>query len=96
MLNKKLTPIIVGRVVKRTTQTDGALLIEFDDRSVMKIKLGASFTDSIAGRAVRAVRQKANEFDLDFTDGTTAAIKLAEETSSVMLRDKAGVMEYAD
>src|SRR5262245_61259762 len=96
MRNQKLTSIIAGRTVKSATQTGGVLQIEFSDSSVMRIKTGAPFKDSIAGRQVKAVRQKATEFDLDFTDGTTAKITLAAETSSVMLRDHAGVMEYAD
>ena len=96
MLNRKLTPIIAGRTVKRVAQSEGALRIEFDDGSILKIKMGAPFKDSITGKKVKAVRQKATEFDLDFADGTSATIKLAAETSSVMLRDKAGTMEYAD
>jgi hypothetical protein len=47
-------------------------------------------------RKVKAVRQKATEFDLDFVDNSTAKITLAAETSSVMLRNKAGELEYAD
>ena len=96
MRNQKLTPILAERIVKQTKHTDGVLQIKFDDGSVMKIKTGAPFKDSITGKKVKAVRQKATEFDLDFADGTSAAITLAEETSSVMLRDKAGTMEYAD
>ena len=96
MLNRKLTPLLAGRVVKSAKQTKGVLQIKFDDGSVLKIKLGAPFKDSITGKKVKAVRQKATEFDLDFADGTSAAITLAEETSSVMLRDKAGALEYAD
>jgi len=95
-LNRKLTPIITGRTVKSAAQADGALRIEFDDGSVMTIKLGAPFKDSITGKKVKAVRQKATEFDLDFTDGTSAAITLAEETSSVMVRDHKSALEYAD
>ena len=96
MLNKKLTPIIAGRTIKSAEQAKGVLAIKFTDDSVMRIKTGAPFKDSIAGKTVKAVRQKATEFDLDFDDGTTVKITLAAETSSVMLRDHAGVMEYAD
>ena len=96
MLNKKLTPLLAGRSVKSAKQAKGVLAIKFTDDSVMRIKTDAPFKDSIIGKTVKAVRQKAKEFDLDFTDGMTAVITLAEETSSVMLRDKAGVMEYAD
>jgi len=59
-------------------------------------RTGAPFKDSITGKKVKAVRQKATEFDLDFADGTSAAITLAAETSSVMLRNEAGQLEYAD
>jgi len=96
MLNRKLTPVLSGRTVNHTEQTDGVLKIKFDDGSVMKIKTGSSFKDSITGKKVKAVRQKATEFDLDFDDGTSAVITLAEETSSVMLRNAAGELEYAD
>jgi hypothetical protein len=96
MLNKKLTPIIAGRTIKSAKLTDAALEIEFEDGSILKIKTGAPFTDTIARRKVKEVRQKATEFDLDFIDGATAKIAMAEETSSVMLRDKAGALEYAD
>ena len=96
MLNRKLTPIIAGRTVKSAKQAKGVLAIKFTDDSVMRIKADAPFKDSIVGKTVKAVRQKATEFDLDFDDGTTAKITLAAETSSVMLRDHAGAMEYAD
>lgn len=45
---------------------------------------------------VRNVRQGGTELDLDLEGGSTVKIVTAEETSSVMLRDKAGKLEYAD
>ena len=96
MRNRKLTPIIEGRIVKRVAQGEGVVIIEFEDGSILKIKVGAPFNESVAGRKVKAVRQKASEFNLDFDDGASAVIILAAETSSVILRDKSGSMEYAD
>jgi hypothetical protein len=96
VINRKLTPIIAGRTIKHIAQSDVVQLIEFEDGSILKIKTSAPFTETIAGRKVKEMRQKGTEFDLDFVDGTTAKIDLAEETSSVMLRDKAGTLEYAD
>ncbi|MBO0861374.1 MAG: hypothetical protein J2P21_23370 [Chloracidobacterium sp.] len=96
MRNRKLTPIIGGRTVKRATQGEGVAIIEFEDGSILKIKIGAPFNETVAGKKVKAVRQKATEFNLDFYDGASAVIILAAETSSVILRDKAGSMEYAD
>jgi hypothetical protein len=49
-----------------------------------------------AGRVVSGVRQEGEALYLDFSDGSTLQIKLADPASSVMLRDKAGKLEYAD
>ncbi len=96
-LNRKLTPIIAGRSIKEATQRDGALNVTFGDGSNMRIKVGAlAPTQQLAGRTVKSVRQGGTEMDLDMQDGTSVAISLAEETSSVMLRDAGGELEYAD
>jgi hypothetical protein len=50
----------------------------------------------VAGRVVSGVRQEGEALYLDFSDGSTLQIKLADPASSVMLRDKAGKLEYAD
>jgi hypothetical protein len=51
---------------------------------------------AIAGRTISGVRQEATALYLDFSDGSTLQVKLADPASSVMLRDKLGKMEYAD
>lgn len=96
MLNKKLTPIIAGRTIKRVKAEANALHVEFADGSTLKAKVSAAPADEFDGKEVKAVRQKSTSFSFDFTDGSSADVSLAEETSSVMLRDKDGVMEYAD
>lgn len=53
-------------------------------------------THTIANRVVDKVRQDDAVLVLDFTDGSTMQIKLADPTSSVMIRDKSGKLEYAD
>ena len=95
--NQKLTKIIAGRTISGTAQADGLLTITFDDGSTMKVKTGPSNTNSAAtGGKVLKVRQGGTELDLDLEGGGSVKIITAEETSSVMLRDKAGKMEYAD
>ena len=67
------------------------------DGSVMKIKVAPSNANRAAtGGKIKKVRQGGTELDLDLEDGTTLKIITAEETSSVMLRDKAGEFEYSD
>lgn len=53
-------------------------------------------THTIASRVVDKVRQEDAVLYLDFTDGSTMQIKLADPASSVMIRDKSGKLEYAD
>jgi hypothetical protein len=53
-------------------------------------------TGVIAGRAVVGVRQDGAVLHLDFADGSTIQVKLADPASSVMVRDKDGKLEYAD
>lgn len=95
-LNKKLTPVIAGRAIQSHAQSGNVLSISFTNGSTLKIKTAGEPVDIPPGRTLQAVRQQAAVMNLDFTDGSTAQIHLAEATSSVMLRDAAGVMEYAD
>jgi hypothetical protein len=53
-------------------------------------------TAVIAGRTVSGARQDGPALYLDFADGSTLQIKLADPASSVMLRDRQGKLEYAD
>lgn len=96
--NQKLTRVIAGRTIQASAQEAGLLTLTFGDGSVMKIKVAPSATNTAvnAGAKVKKVRQKGTEFDLDFEDGTTWTVQTAEATSSVILKDHAGKLEYAD
>lgn len=95
--NQKLTRIIAGRTISGTSQADDMLSITFDDGSVMKIKTTPSNANTAAtGGKVARVRQEGTSLCLDLEGGMTLSIQTAEATSSVMLRDKAGKLEYAD
>ena len=62
----------------------------------MTVQTAGSSNSAATGGKVKTVRQQGTTLDLDFEGGGTLAIPLAEETSSVMVRDKSGTMEYAD
>ena len=95
--NQKLTKIIAGRTINGTAQTDGLLTITFDDGSTMKVKVAAANTNlGVTGGKVAKVRQQGTDLILDLEGGGSVPITTAEAASSVMLRDKAGKMEYAD
>ena len=53
-------------------------------------------TSLMKGRVVASVAQTDTELSIQFQDGSTIHIKLAEPTSSVLVRDGQNKMEYAD
>ena len=95
--NQKLTKIIAGRTISGTAQADSLLTITFDDGSTMKVKVAPANTNTATtGGKVAKVRQQGTNLILDLEGDSSVQIDTAEATSSVMLRDKAGKLEYAD
>ena len=73
------------------------LTVTFDDGSTMQVKVAPSSTNAAAtGGKVGKVRQEGTTLSLDLDGGGSLSIQMTESTSSVMLRDKAGKLEYAD
>jgi prepilin-type processing-associated H-X9-DG protein len=95
--NRKLTPILTGRTIQSIEQAENLLNILFADGSSMKIKTSSPAANlDLQNRKVLKVRQAGTVMNLDFDDESTMEIPLAEATSSVMLRDGKGALEYAD
>jgi hypothetical protein len=99
--NRKLTAVIRGRAVARVEPApdDGGpgARVLFDDGSVMTVALQPGATAPAGGGArVRGVRQAGTAFTLDLEGGTSLAFETREPTSSVILRDAKGTLEYAD
>jgi hypothetical protein len=95
--NHKLTTLLQGRALAGTQQSGGSMILTFTDGSIMTVQTAPSESNSAStGGTVKAVRQQDTRLDLDFADGSTLEIITAEATSSVMVRDKNHVMEYAD
>ncbi|HEX9116307.1 MAG TPA: hypothetical protein VGA61_09585 [Anaerolineae bacterium] len=95
--NAMLAKIIAGRAIQSVTQEDARATVTFSDGSVMKIKTGAPVpVEALTGKTVKDVGQDGVCLDLLFQDGAKARIILAEQASSVLLRDGQGTFEYAD
>ncbi len=94
--NRKLTGVLKGRTVQSAQSQGEALKVGFTDGSTMAVRTGGAMDQALTGGTVRAVRQQGTRMNLDFENGSTMEIHLAEETSSVMVRDKEGKLEYAD
>ena len=94
--NHKLTGVLKGRRISSTSNQNNVLTVGFDDGSTMTVKTAGLSNSASTGSAIAAVRQQDTTLHLDFEDGQTLAIQTAEPTSSVMVRDKNHVLEYAD
>jgi hypothetical protein len=91
--NQKLTKVIAGRTVKVATVEPGGVLVLFDDQSNMKIKTSGPATMPPGGK-VKSVHEARAELRIDFEDGSSATLSLADPGSSVAVRDKNNVVEY--
>jgi hypothetical protein len=91
--NQKLTKVIASRTVKVATVEPGAVLVVFDDQSNMKIKTAGAATIPPGGK-VKSVHEAKAEFKIEFEDGSSATLCLADPGSSVAVRDKNNAVEY--
>ena len=91
--NQKLTKVIAGRTIKAVTIEPGSVLFLFDDQSSMKIKTASAAALS-PGSKVKSVREDKADFRIEFGDGSSATLCLADPGSSVAVRDKNNAVEY--
>ena len=68
-------------------------MVLFDDQSTMNIKTAVSATIPTGGK-VRSVHEAQAEFKIEFEDGLSATLSLADPGSSVAVRDKNNAVEY--
>jgi hypothetical protein len=91
--NQKLTKVIAGRTIKAATIEPGGVLFLFDDQSSMKIKTTTAPALSPGGK-IKSVHEAKAELKIEFEDGSTATVQLADPGSSVAVRDRNNVVEY--
>lgn len=94
--NHKLSALLKGRTVTTVSSESAETTITFSDGSLMTVQTGGPVTGGTPGAVVHTVRQADTTLILDFEGGATMQITTAEETSSVMVRDRAHMLEYAD
>jgi hypothetical protein len=93
--NHKLTKVIAGRTVKTVTAEPGGVLVVFDDLSSMKIKTAGAAALSPGGK-VKCVYETRTEFKIEFEEGSSATLQLADPGSSVAVRDRNNAVEYLE
>jgi hypothetical protein len=92
--NYKLTNVIGGRTVQRTTAEPRKLSIRFDDESTMNVKTAEIADIFPPGGKVKAIQEDGPDFRLQFEDDSTVTLQLADPGSSVAVRDKNNRIEY--
>ena len=80
--NQKLTKVVAGRTIKVATVEPGNVLVLFDDQSSMKIKIAGPATVPPGGK-IKSVHEAKAEFKIEFEDGSSATLSLANPGSSV-------------
>jgi hypothetical protein len=91
--NQKLTKVIAGRTIKAVTTEPGSVLVLFDDQSNMKVKITGPATIPPGGK-IKSVHEAKADFKIEFEDGSSATLSLANPGSSVAVRDKNNAVEY--
>jgi|SRR6516164_6331987 hypothetical protein len=91
--NQKLTKVIAGRTIKAVTTEPTSVLVMFDDQSKMKVKTAGPAAIPPGGK-VKSVNETKAEFKIDFEDGSSATLCLADPGSAVAVRDKNNAVEY--
>ena len=95
MRNQKLTNVIKGRTVRSVTVEHERLIIVFDDHSTMTVKTAPGLAAAIsAGAKVKAVMEDAAECTLQFENGSSVTVKLANPGASVAVRARDRAVEY--
>ena len=93
--NKKLTKVIVGRTIQSAVPADRSLTLTLDDGSTLAIKTAPGNPNTVptGGKLLKA-REDGSELDLDFADGSTVKLTLADPGNSLAMRDKNHKVEY--
>lgn len=93
--NQKLTKVIKGRTVQSATVEPERLVVTFIDQSTMTVKTAPERAVTIStGARIKAVLDDADECTLQFEDGSSVALRLANPGAPVAVRDGNSGVEY--
>ena len=92
--NQKLTAVIKGRSVRSASGEPGKLVVVFDDHSTMTVKTAGLATSISTGGKIKAVLDDRDECTLQFEDGSSATLRVADSGASIALRDRGNAVEY--
>jgi hypothetical protein len=99
--NRKLTPILRGRVLDSFQAVPDGIVLQFANRSTMHVKTAdpsaLPAADPFRNAAISNVRQQDTTLVLEFeSHAQSLSLQTAEQTASVLVRDANGSLDYAD
>ena len=88
--------ILRGRTIELVTKEEGLLSIVFNDRSTMQVKIAGGPTMNVLGEGrIESVGEDGAELILFGENDRSAILRLAAPGSSVTVKNRDGVVEYA-
>ena len=90
---RNLRKLSLAEQLRSQRLSQPAFSVVFDDHSLMKIKTAGPATIPPGGK-VKSVQEAKAEFKIDFEDGSSATLCLADPGSSVDVRNKNNAVEY--
>jgi hypothetical protein len=79
------------RTIQCGSGNENHVSVTFDDKSTLKLRIAGQVTVSV-GAKVEAVHEAGEHFQVDFEEGPSVQVQLADPGSSVELRDKSGAV----
>ena len=94
-INEKLTRTLRGRTIELVSKEEGLVVIVFDDRSKIRVKVAGGLTENMLGEGrIESAAEEGAELILMGEDGRIAILRLSEPGSSVTVLDKKDRIEY--
>jgi hypothetical protein len=94
-INEKLTRILRGRTIELVSKEEGLVVIVFDDRSKIRVKVAGGLTENMLGEGkIESAAEEGAELILMGEDGRIAILRLSDPGSSVTVLDKKDRIEY--
>jgi hypothetical protein len=94
--NEKLTRVLRGRTIELVSKEEGLVVIVFDDRSKLQVKVAGGLTENMLGEGkIESAAEEGAELTLMGEDGRIAILRLSKPGSSVTVLDKKDRIEYA-
>jgi hypothetical protein len=95
-INEKLTRIIQGRTIQMVMKEEGLVVMFFDDRSTLRVKVvGGPALHVLEDGKIESAREDGSELTLVTEDSRALTLRLAESGSSVIVKDKDDCVKYS-